>query len=105
MEIKEDKIRLYEDLNSAVFSYFNVDGGMLYHSHGNNLIRDAKMYLYYILHCDYNFSIGQIAQLTKKTQRNIQICIAKIKYRISMYDDYSNDYNCISCMIREKIAE
>ena len=83
---------LFKTARMIIFDYFNSSEDALYNKHGNNNANEAKMYLYYILHYEYNISISKIAKLSYKTERNIKQCVSNMKYRICNIKKYSETY-------------
>lgn len=76
----------------TVFRYFNVPMDKLYSNRGDKAKTQARMYVYYILHYEYNISINQISLLMKKNERNIYKRIASLRTQLTYYEEVKKEY-------------
>ena len=104
MEIRTTTKEVGFGVRDCVFSHFGVSGDKLY-THGHTrALNAAKMYLYLIMHKDYGISIGQIALFCEKSTRNIQACVAKMRYQIGQYAECADEYESLVEKVRERLS-
>ncbi len=56
---------------------------------------NIRNYVYYILHYDYAYSVGQIAKHFKRCKREVNYRLSEAKYRISCVSSYKEEYDYI----------
>jgi hypothetical protein len=87
-----------------VFRHFGVPMDSLYEKTGNSAKKAACTYLYLILHQEFNISVRQIALFVNKNARNIQRCIAKLKYQVEFFDEERERYDDMVENIKERLS-
>lgn len=78
-----------------VCAYFNVDKEKVIAKSNKQDISIVRNYIYYILHYEYNFSIGNIAKRFGRCRREINYRVSEIKYRIEYFPNNKQEYQGI----------
>lgn len=91
-----------EDIVEKIASYYGLcpDDIFSRDKHGN--VSRARNYAYYILHCECNFSVGQISKAFFRTNRNIFRRISELKYLINNFNEYKKEYEQIIMLLNDK---
>lgn len=79
-----------------ICTYFNVDKENVIAKTNKQDVSMVRNYIYYILHYDYRFSIGQISKRFKRCKREINYRVSEMKYRIAYFNIYKEEYNDIT---------
>lgn len=91
-----------EKIISSVCDFFNIDKEKVIEKTNKGDISLIRNYIYYILHCDYNYSVGQICKFFNRCRREVFYRISETKYRIGYFVDYNKEYKAIKAHIEEK---
>lgn len=73
--------------------YYHINKDKVIEKTNKQEISIIRNYIYYILHYDYNFSIGQIAKKFNRCRREINYRVSEVKYRIEYFTKNKNEYN------------
>ena len=83
---------IIEQLSIIVAKYFNLREPDLYSKTKKDKVVVAKQLLWYILHVDFNISVGILSKEFLRSKRNIFIAISKIRYGIKSQKFYQELY-------------
>ena len=89
-------------VEEIVCNHYCIDQEILY-SNSKQRSREeteALHVIWYILHRHYNMSYKKISKAYNKTQRNVEICIAKIRTGVNTQIYYKEIYNDIMDKIK-----
>lgn len=59
----------------------------------NHSISMNRNYIYYILHYDCKYSVGQIAKFFSRSRREISYRLSEMRYRIEYFGSYRCTYD------------
>lgn len=78
-----------------ICAYFKVEKESVIAKSNKQDVSIVRNYIYYILHYDYNFSIGQIAKRFNRCRREIHYRVSEVKYRINYFPFNKEEYQAI----------
>lgn len=82
-------------IEEKICAYFNVNTQDLFEKYTTKNVNNARSYILYILHYDYNVSVNKLATRYKRTRRNIHRFISNIKFYIENIKDSQFEYEQI----------
>lgn len=85
-----------------VCDYFNISKERVIEKTNKQDISMIRNYIYYILHYEYKFSIGQIARRFGRCRREINYRVSELKYRIEYFPFNKQEYQEIINHINKK---
>lgn len=85
-----------------VCDYFNISKERVIEKTNKQDISMIRNYIYYILHYEYKFSIGQIARRFGRCRREINYRVSELKYRIEYFPFNKQEYQDIINHINKK---
>lgn len=91
-----------ENIIDAICTYFNIDKESVIAKSNNHKISNIRNYIYYVLHYEYKFSIGQIAKRFGRCRREINYRVSEIKYRVEYFPFNKQEYQELMQYIRKK---
>lgn len=85
-----------------ICTYFNIDKEKVIAKSNKQDVSIVRNYIYYILHYEYNFSIGNIAKKFGRCRREINYRVSEIKYRIEYFPFNKQEYQEIIDNLNKK---
>ena len=85
-----------------ICAYFNIEKDSVIAKSNKQNISIVRNYVYYILHYEYNFSIGSIAKRFERCRREIHYRVSELKYRIEYFPFNKQEYQEIIDFINKK---
>lgn len=85
-----------------VCDYFNISKERVIEKTNKQDISMIRNYIYYILHYEYKFSIGQIARRFGRCRREINYRVSELKYRIEYFPFNKIEYQDIINYLNKK---
>lgn len=80
----------------SICDFFDVQKEAIIRKDNSHKISITRNYIYYILHYDFNFSIGKIAKRFNRCRREISYRVSETKYRIEYIKEFKNQYQQIN---------
>jgi len=78
-----------------ICAYFKIDKESVIAKSNKQDVSIVRNYIYYILHYEYNFSIGNIAKRFRRCRREIHYRVSEVKYRIEYFPSNKQEYQAI----------
>lgn len=72
--------------------HFNIDKEIIINKTNKQDISIVRNYVYYILHYDFKYSIGQIAKKFNRCKREISYRVSETKYRVEYFTQNKKEY-------------
>lgn len=91
-----------DDIIKKVCDYFNIEPSKIIEKTNKQDISTIRNYTYYVLHYEYQFSIGQIAKRFGRCRREINYRVSELKYRIEYFSFNKIEYQQIINFINKK---
>lgn len=85
-----------------ICTYFKIEKESVIAKTNKQDIAIVRNYIYYILHYNYNFSVGQIAKRFDRCRREIHYRVSELKYRIEYFPFNKQEYQDIIKFINTK---
>lgn len=102
--ITEEEIVLTAKLQMISAKYHNVDWNLCFDRCKKRAESDARVFVWYILHNEYGFSMNKLAFLYGRTQRCINRGISCISYLIEKQSPYKKKYYKIKDGLNKDIS-
>lgn len=83
----------------VVEEYFGVKWDAITDKGKEKKVCYSRNFVYYILHCKYNLSIGKIAKMFNRCDREIKYRIAIVRAAINYQKKYIEAYKAISAKL------
>ena len=90
---------MIEEIVEKIAKFFCVTKEDLLSRNKLSKISNTRNFCYYVLHCDYGYSISKIARFFGRTVRCVNYQIATIKYLTKNIKSYKKDYECLTYSI------
>ena len=100
--MRKVKILSMDLIIEKVCTYFNIDKEKVIAKSNKQDVSIVRNYIYYILHCEYNFSIGNIAKRFGRCKREIHYRVSEVKYRIEYFSLNKREYKEIMSFLAKK---
>ena len=78
-----------------ICSFFNIKKDSIIAKSNKQDVSTIRNYTYYILHYEYNYSVGQIAKRFSRCRREINYRVSETKYRVEHFAVNKKEYQSI----------